>query len=122
VFVAGTRTGEEGPPHSFLDAYPADGCGAAVCTPAWSASLGYGGMHHSLAVAGDVVYAGYRWYEGDPPYDDRLVAFDVDGCGAATCEPLAELELPGLADHVVVAGGRVVVHASGQGLVAFAAG
>lgn len=82
-----------------LLAFPANGCGAATCSPLWDAALGAG--THRLAAGGDVVFVAAG---------AEIQAFAVGGCGAATCAPLAPLvagsEITG---GPIVHEGRVVV-------------
>lgn len=64
-----------------LVAFDADGCGVALCSPAWRAPTG-SDISGQPAVAGGVVYTGSE--------DGTVAAFDVEGCGGggATCPPL----------------------------------
>jgi outer membrane protein assembly factor BamB len=64
-----------------LNAFDADGCGQAVCSPLWQGLAGPQSiLDSSPAVANGVVYVG--------SFDHKLYAFDADGCGQATCLPL----------------------------------
>jgi hypothetical protein len=51
-------------------------------------------------VGGDVVYVGV---------DGAVLAFPRDGCGAATCAPLARLPVPGSTRSLAIAQGHLVV-------------
>lgn len=99
-----------------LHAYPAAGCGAATCPPAWSAEVdtlpNVGAPLLQPAVAGGVVYlAG----EGG-----ILYAFDAAGCGAATCEPLWSASVGSeITGAPAVSNGRVYVGTADGRLVAF---
>jgi hypothetical protein len=42
----------------------------------------------------------------------QLRAYPADGCGAATCDPIATFDLEGLAYEVAVSGGQVFVSTS----------
>lgn len=87
-----------------LLALPADGCGAPVCGPTWTAPGG------SAIAGGDVVYTADG---GD------VVAYPAAGCGAPTCAPLATLSVAGLdLTPVVVGGGRLFATGGGR-VVAF---
>lgn len=68
-----------------LFALNANGCGAATCTPLWSAT-NMGGSE-DLAAANGVVYVGSQ--------DDYLYAFNESGCGSAACTPLWRGQAPG---------------------------
>ena len=100
-----------------LYAYPAAGCGAATCPPAWSAEVdtlpNTGAPVLQPAVAGGVVYlAG----EGGVLY-----AFDAAGCGAATCAPLWSASVGSeITGAPAVSNGRVYVGTADARLVAFA--
>jgi outer membrane protein assembly factor BamB len=94
-----------------LWAYPADGCGHALCTtPLWQ-STSLAQIIDSPTVANGVVYVGSQT---DPDNNDgRLNAFSASGCGQAVCAPLWQgvtgsesiLESsPAVADGVVYVG------------------
>jgi outer membrane protein assembly factor BamB len=88
-----------------LQAFGANGCGASVCTPLWTATLPNG--FSAPTVAGGVVYVGAH---------DAVAAYDAAGCGgAATCPAVATLPVEGWNDNVTVAQGKVFV--SGRGRV-----
>lgn len=59
-----------------LYAYPASGCGQAVCSPLWSAMTG-NAIDSSPIVANGVVYIGSA--------DRNLYAFKASGCGLRQC-------------------------------------
>lgn len=85
VFVGTARFS----PQAFtgrLLAFPAGGCGAAECAPAWAADIGGPStLTASPAVAGDTVFIGTT----------KLWAFAAGGCGASTCPPLRAYNLRG---------------------------
>jgi outer membrane protein assembly factor BamB len=90
---------------SQLQAFDADGCGAATCEPLWMASIG-DQTGSDPVVGGGVVYV---------QAGSNLRAFDADGCGDVTCSPLVDiLVLPSAS--LSLAGGRLFV--SGGGIVA----
>jgi outer membrane protein assembly factor BamB len=93
-----------------LVALDAAGCGAATCTPRWTAALPGTGVS-SLAVGGDVVYTST---------DVGVQAFASAGCGATTCPPLTTVALPG-PGQLAVAQGHVVL-ASGPTVTALGLG
>lgn len=69
-----------------LWAYPADGCGRALCTtPLWS-STSLAQILDSPTVADGVVYIGSQ--TSNISNDGKLNAFSAAGCGAAVCAPL----------------------------------
>jgi outer membrane protein assembly factor BamB len=88
VTVAGGLVYQAGPIQ--LGAFDAEGVqncrdatppGARICDPVRSGAIGSNGTPDSSpAVANGVVYVGSD--------DNKLYAFDADGCGAATCPPL----------------------------------
>ena len=61
----------------MLYAYPRDGCGDAVCDPAWSSRSGRTGTS-GLAVTDQAVYV---------TAFGPMRVFDAHGCGEATCTP-----------------------------------
>jgi hypothetical protein len=103
VFVVGID-----PDGSTIEAFPAAGCGAATCDAQWRAPLGYNGSMPAIAVAGGVVYAGHGG-PGGVSAGSEVLAFDAAGCGAATCSPLASLDVLGAPNDIVVASGRLFV-------------
>ena len=69
-----------------LWAYPADGCGATICTePLWK-SVSLGQIVDSPTVVNGVVYIGSQT-SADLNFG-KLNAFSAAGCGKAVCEPL----------------------------------
>jgi outer membrane protein assembly factor BamB len=64
-----------------LNAFDANGCGQAVCSPLWQGLAGAQSiLQSSPAVSGGIVFVG--------AFDHKLYAFDANGCGQATCQPL----------------------------------
>jgi outer membrane protein assembly factor BamB len=100
VYVVAYRNQGAGTPvERVLDVYPAAGCGQVECTPEWGTPLS--GSFRRLMIGGDVVYA---------TDDATLIALAADGCGAATCTPLASVPVPvRVVTHMVVSGGRVLI-------------
>ncbi len=94
-----------------LQAYAGAGCGAPICSPAWTASTSTAGSSGNLAVAGDVVYV---------PDGDGIDAFPADGCGAATCSAITTIPSDSAVDAVVVSGGRLYAVGADGTLTAFA--
>jgi len=69
-----------------LWAYPADGCGHALCTtPLWR-SVSLAQIIDSPTVAHGVVYVGSQ--TSPTSNDGRLNAFDATGCPSGVCSPL----------------------------------
>ena len=69
-----------------LWAYPADGCGQALCTsPLWQ-SISLWQIVDSPTVANGIVYVGSQ--TSFTSNDGLLNAFAADGCGAPVCAPL----------------------------------
>jgi outer membrane protein assembly factor BamB len=62
-----------------LYAFPAGGCGAATCRPAWTGATS-GHIESTPTVVGGIVYIGSD--------DGHLYAFKAAGCGTASCRPL----------------------------------
>ena len=105
-----------------LWAYPADGCGAALCTtPLWQSTT-LAQIVDSPTVANGVVYVGSQ--TSFDSNDGRLNAFAAAGCGGAICAPLWQ-GLAGkesiLDSSPAVAGGFVYVGAFDGRLYVFAA-
>jgi outer membrane protein assembly factor BamB len=94
-----------------LAVLPADGCGAATCSPAWRAHLGGAGVQP--AVAGGVVFVGTD--------AGRLVALRAAGCHHATCHPLWHRDFGApITGAPAVTGGHVYVGVSPDQVVALA--
>lgn len=106
-----------------LWAYPAEGCGQALCTtPSWR-SIKLGQIMDSPSVSNGVVYVGSQ--TSDNSNNGKLNAFAASGCGRAVCAPLWQ-GLAGkdsiLESSPAVANGRVFVGAFDGNLYAFKAG
>lgn len=105
-----------------LWAYPAGGCGRALCTrPLWT-STDLAQIVDSPTVANGLVYVGSQ--TSFTSNDGRLNAFDAAGCGASVCSPLWQ-GLAGkdsiLESSPAVADGTVFVGAFDGRLYAFGA-
>ena len=95
-----------------LVAFPAGGCGAATCAPAWTAGLAAPAAARA-SIGGDVVYVGST--------DGTVAAFPADGCGGrATCDALwsAPVGAP-VAAPPVISDGTLLVTATDGSLTAF---
>jgi outer membrane protein assembly factor BamB len=69
-----------------LWAYPASGCGQSLCTtPLWK-STSLAQILDSPTVANGIVYVGSQ--TSFSSNDGKLYAFDADGCGQSSCQPL----------------------------------
>jgi hypothetical protein len=67
----------------FLFAFPAAGCGAATCAPAWRGVLQNAVVDSSPAIANGIAYLG--------DFGGRFYAFDMAACAAAhnmSCKPI----------------------------------
>jgi outer membrane protein assembly factor BamB len=95
-----------------LRVYDADGCGAATCTPLWSAPLPAVPLTEPV-VAGNVLYVGTTGGSLGAIY-----AFPAAGCGGSTCAPRWSAPLEARPSAIAVALGRVYVVTS-AGLTAF---
>ena len=86
---------------------------AKECRAVWSGSIGaVTTVESSPAVSGGVVYVGSD--------DNKLYAFDADGCGAATCNPLWTATTGGdIESSPAVANGVVYVGSEDDKLYAF---
>jgi outer membrane protein assembly factor BamB len=89
-----------------LSAFPAGGCGAASCSPAWTAQTG-GAINSSAAVTPTTVFVGSD--------DGKLYAFPARGCGAATCQPAWTATTGGAVRSSPSVAGRVVYVGSDDG-------
>jgi hypothetical protein len=96
-----------------LYAFPARGCGAITCMPAWTAQT-KGAIESSPAVTATTVFVGSD--------DGGLYAFPATGCGAATCKPQWRASTGGsVKSSPSVAGGVVYVGSDDDDLYAFKA-
>lgn len=82
-----------------LQAFAAEGCGAATCRPLWTAPIGED-VTAEPVVAGGVVYVGT---------DGAVQAFDAGGCGSATCSSLIAVPVTGAVSSMSVAQGKLFV-------------
>jgi outer membrane protein assembly factor BamB len=94
-------------------AYPAAGCGRALCPPRWTGVNFAAGFESSPVVAGGVVFVGKGPASG-VPVDAGVYAFDGRGCGGAVvCQPLSLTQLGPdqfyLGSSIAVTGGRVML-------------
>jgi outer membrane protein assembly factor BamB len=94
----------------MLVVLPADGCGAASCTPLWEGTVG-GSARFVLSV-GDVVYVATA--------EGTVAAFDATGCGAAVCDPLVTVDAGSpITGSPIVHQGRLIVGTADGSLAAF---
>lgn len=105
-----------------LWAYPANGCGRALCaTPLWR-SVGLGQIIDSPTVSNGVLYVGSQ--TSDTSNAGKLDVFSATGCGQAVCAPLWQ-GLAGsqsiLQSSPAIAGGSVFVGAFDGSLYVFSA-
>jgi outer membrane protein assembly factor BamB len=92
-----------------ISAWPAAGCGAAICHRLWSGGIGGGTSMATAAVANGRLYVA----------TDRLRVFNAAGCGAATCAPLWTGSLPTFTPWTPIVHSGDVYVAAGSRLVAF---
>jgi hypothetical protein len=71
-----------------LMAFPASGCGAAICKPLWTGINFGSGSESPPVVAGDVVFVAKGPASGFP-VDEAVLSYPVEGCGEQTCLPLS---------------------------------
>jgi outer membrane protein assembly factor BamB len=66
-------------------AFPAAGCGSAVCAPLWSGdAVGeQAAIISSPAIANGLVYVGEN--------NGMVMVFDANGCGSSFCQPVTQL-------------------------------
>ena len=103
--------GSPDPNHvGVVQAFPAAGCGQAVCDATWTGVNLASGFESSPALVGDVVLIAKGPASG-VPVDAGLYAYAAGGCGAPTCEPLDFAQVGTgqnyLGSSVAVSGGRV---------------
>jgi hypothetical protein len=89
--VGGALAADPDTPGTF-DAYPAAGCGAADCAPAWSVALSREVfVRGAPIVAGGVVWLGTVSDGGGTA--PAVAGVDAAGCGAPACTPLVRVPL-----------------------------
>jgi PQQ-like domain len=71
-----------------VTAFPALGCGAAVCQPLWTGVNFASGFESPPVVAGNVVFVAKGPASGFP-VDEAVLSYPANGCGAQTCQPLS---------------------------------
>lgn len=94
---------------SRLLAFPAGGCGAATCSPVWSADFDgtIGSLTPPFVAGGDVVWVAGRLPGGsDIP---AISAFALRGCGAPTCGALTSIPYGMNGGNAIVDGGQLIV-------------
>jgi hypothetical protein len=84
---------------STLSAFPAGGCGAATCSPAWTAKANVT-FATSVAVTPTTLFVGSG--------DGVLYAYPATGCGATTCQPLWQAQTSGAVPYSPSVAGDVV--------------
>jgi hypothetical protein len=103
--------------------FPAAGCGAATCTPTWTADIG--GPGTGVAVTGTTVFTGSSTLFGDGTNTDfHLMAFAAGGCGQLVCKPQRTYFTGdiGTEGAPAVAGGFVLASSNGSPDPAFIGG
>jgi outer membrane protein assembly factor BamB len=95
---------------STLAAWPAAGCGAATCSPLWTASLG--------ATAWGAASDGQTVFVADQ--GGTLYAYNLTGCKASSCSPLWTASYPSTSSYgsIAISAGTVYVGAQGGSAVA----
>jgi hypothetical protein len=97
-------------------AFPAAGCGAAVCEPLWT------GMAQSEGTESDPVVVGHMVLVGASPvirpedfsFTGGIFAYSTTPCGTSTCDPVAFLDLQTngtnyVGEPLAVANGQVMM-------------
>lgn len=101
-----------------LYAFGTNGCGTPFCQPLWTAQVGHTIFGSTAAVTNGVVYIAS--FSEPNSSNSKLYAFNANGCGAPTCQPLWTAAA---GEFVVsspsVANGRVYVGSGDDFLYAF---
>ncbi|HEY7044228.1 MAG TPA: PQQ-binding-like beta-propeller repeat protein [Nocardioidaceae bacterium] len=84
VIYAGSQSTPDPNTIGVFMAFPADGCGAAVCDPLWTAVNFASGFESPPVVSGDVVFVAKGPASGFP-VDQAVLSYPADGCGQPTC-------------------------------------
>jgi hypothetical protein len=96
---------------SSLYAFPAQGCGVALCDPVWSGTLPAGDRR--MVAAGDVLYVLH------PSSTNGITAFPVHGCGAPSCPALATIGAGFDVRDLIVDAGHIIALTGDDHVVAF---
>jgi hypothetical protein len=115
TLLASTQATPDPNTSGVVAAFPAHGCGAALCEPLWTGVNFADGFESSPVVAGKVVFVGKGPASGFP-VDAGVYAFDVRGCGNPVCQPKAFTQLGPEQSYqgasIAVAGGRVMLNST----------
>jgi len=110
-----SRPNTPGASGRILQVFATSGCGAATCTPLWTASTG--DVDSTTLTAGPVVAGGVVYVAGFT----GIHAFAAAGCGAATCTEIATIPVDGeIATSMSVNNGRLYVTTNTNRLIAYA--
>ena len=115
TLLASTQATPDPNTSGVVAAFPAHGCGAAVCKPLWTGVNFADGFESSPVVAGNVVFVGKGPASGFP-VDAAVYAFDVRGCGKRLCQPRAFVQLSPSQSYqgssIAVSGGKVLLNST----------
>ena len=115
TLLASTQATPDPNTSGVVAAFPAHGCGAAVCEPLWTGVNFADGFESSPVVAGKVVFVGKGPASGFP-VDAGVYAFDVRGCGRPVCQPRGFTQLGPDQSYqgssIAVAGGKVMLNST----------
>lgn len=115
TLLASTQETPDPNTSGVVAAFPANGCGAALCEPLWTGVNFADGFESSPVVAGKVVFVGKGPASGFP-VDAGVYAFDVRGCGKPICQPRGFTQLgPEQAYQgasIAVTGGKVMLNST----------
>jgi outer membrane protein assembly factor BamB len=88
TLYAGSQSSPDPSTIGVLTAFPAAGCGAAVCDPSWTAVNFASGFESPPVVSGDVVFVAKGPASGFP-VDEAVLSYPAGGCGSKICLPLS---------------------------------
>jgi outer membrane protein assembly factor BamB len=115
TLLASTQATPDPNTSGVVAAFPAHGCGAAVCEPLWTGVNFADGFESSPVVAGNVVFVGKGPASGFP-VDAGVYAFDARGCGKRICQPRAFVQLSTSQAYqgssIAVSGGKVLLNST----------
>jgi outer membrane protein assembly factor BamB len=122
VFVSSQSTPLPGSTVGVVQAFPAAGCGQALCKPTWTGVNFASGFESSPSIANGIVFVAKGPASGFP-VDVGMYAFDAHGCGRLVCRPISFVQAtidgnylgstPAIADGMIVFGAND--NATGQG-------